>query len=36
MRWLLIDTRFPFDRKGLRAFTKVAFSEGRYRVLELD
>jgi len=36
VRWLFIDTRYRYDRKGLRAFSKVVFADGRYRVLELD
>ncbi len=35
VRWLIIDTRYPYDRKGLRPFAEVAFADGRYRVLEL-
>ena len=35
VRWLLLDGRYPYDRRGLEPFTEVAFAAGRYRVLRL-
>jgi hypothetical protein len=35
VRWVLIDTRYPYDGRGLRPYARTVFKDEGYLVLEL-